>query len=82
MSKTIILSGPAKDFESIKKLTEDGVEYWEARELMPLLGYAEWRKFNGSIERAKQACEASDQNIKDHFVGVDKMIILESSTTP
>ena len=30
---------PSKDFESIKKLDENGVEYWTARELMPILGY-------------------------------------------
>ena len=32
--------GPNKDFESIKKLDENGIEYWTARELYPILGYA------------------------------------------
>ena len=27
----------------------DGVEFWFARELQTLLGYAEWRKFQGVI---------------------------------
>jgi hypothetical protein len=31
------MAGP--DFDSIKHLNPYNVEYWEARELMPLLGY-------------------------------------------
>ena len=80
MNQEVQLTGPAKDFESIKKLTDEGVEYWEARELMPLLGYVEWRKFNGVIEKARVACLASFQTITDHFVGADKMIILAKDT--
>ncbi len=80
MNKKIILTGPTKDFESIKKINEQGVEYWEARELMPLLGYVEWRKFEGVIGRAKDACKASNQKVSDHFVGAAKMIILAKGT--
>ena len=35
-----------KIFDDIKHIDEDGNEYWFARELMPVLGYYEWRKFN------------------------------------
>ena len=80
MSKEITLSGPNKDFESIKKINKQGVEYWEARELMPLLGYAEWRKFAGVIKKAMNACEASEQDVKDHFVGAAKMIKIAKNT--
>jgi len=38
MSKEITISSLNKDFESIKKVDENGVEYWEARELMAVLG--------------------------------------------
>lgn len=41
MSQEIILTGPHKDFESIKKIDEKGFEYWTARELMTLLGYSD-----------------------------------------
>jgi DNA-damage-inducible protein D len=78
--KEIILTGPARDFESIKKINKEGIEYWEARELMPLLGYKEWRKFEGAIAKAKEACKASDQKNEDHFVGAAKMIILAKGT--
>lgn len=43
---------------------------------MVILGYSEWRKFFGVIEKAKEACTASDYVVTDHFVGADKMIVL------
>lgn len=74
------LAGLNKDFESIKKTDKNGVEYWEARELMPMLGYKEWRKFEGVIQRAKDACKTSNQETRDHFVGTDKMIKIAKGT--
>ena len=35
-----------KMFEDIKHIDENEIEYWEARELMEVLEYKEWRKFN------------------------------------
>lgn len=56
-------------------LTEGGIEYWLARDLQQLLGYAEWRNFNQSaISKAKTACELSGHQISDHFVAVNKTI--------
>ena len=63
-----------QNFESIKQ-SKDDFEFWSARDLMPLLGYKEWRKFAGAIERAKDACKTSGQNTADHFVGADKPIV-------
>ena len=80
MEQNILLTGPAKDFESIKKLTDEGVEYWEARELMPLLGYTKWENFESVIDKAKSACRESGQNISDHFPDARKMIILAQGT--
>jgi DNA-damage-inducible protein D len=66
------------DFESIKHLNPYNVEYWEARELMPLLGYKTWREFEGVIERAKISCEATGNIVEDHFVVGYKMVKLGS----
>lgn len=54
----------------------DGVEFWLARELQGLLGYAEWRNFTLVIDKAKIACEKAGQAVADHFVDVNKMIDL------
>lgn len=61
-------------FESIKHIDEFGGEYWYARELMKLLEYTEWRKFNGVINKAMNACISSNYEASDHFVGTAKMI--------
>src|SRR3989344_7962415 len=74
------LSAPHKQFEDIKKIDKNGIEYWEARELMMLLEYTEWRKFSGIIEKAKKSCSKSGQKTKYHFVGIDKMIKLATGT--
>ena len=60
--------------ESIKKMMGD-LEYWSARELYTLLGYKEWRKFSGAIDRAKDSCKAQNFNIDNHFVGAAKVIL-------
>lgn len=65
--------GPSRDFESIKKLDENGVEYWEARELSAVLGYSTWRRFEDVIKKAKQACVNSRQFPQDHFADIGKM---------
>ena len=80
MTQEIMPVGPAKDFESIKKVTPEGVEYWEARELMSLLGYTDWKNFIKVIDRAQAACTISGQTNEDHFAGVGKMIILAKNT--
>ena len=47
-----------------------------ARELQTALEYAQWRRFQESIVRAKTACEASGLDVEDHFADVGKMITL------
>lgn len=63
-------------FEGHAQQTENGVEYWLARDLQALLGYTEWRNFMKIIEKAETACEVSGHRVSDHFVGVNKMIEL------
>ena len=55
---------------------ETSVEYWRARDLMPLLGYTRWENFNNAIQRAMESCETSRINVSDHFRDVTKMIEL------
>ena len=63
-----------KDFESIKHLDENGVEFWYARELMIMLEYSKWGNFVKVIDKAKESCKNSNINILDHFADVGKMV--------
>ncbi len=65
-----------KTFDEIKHINEYGVECWLARELAPVLEYARWENFHKVLEKAKEACENSNVNVKDHFRDVTKMIKL------
>lgn len=67
-------------FEQIRKINEHGQEFWSARELMSPLGYVEWRKFEGVIEKAIESCENSGQNVEDHIGGAANMIKIATGT--
>lgn len=66
-------------FESIKHINEFGNEYWLARELMMALEYTRWGNFEKVIEKAKLACELSENIVTDHFADVSKMVLIGSN---
>ena len=78
MSEGELIAQTEKTFEDIKHVDEDGNEYWYARELQLALQYSEWRKFEGVIEKAKEACRNSNINYLDHFGESDKMVKIGS----
>ena len=51
----------------------EGVEYWFARDLQLILGYAKWDKFLDVIDRAKQVCSNSGYRTEHHFLQAGKM---------
>jgi DNA-damage-inducible protein D len=57
---------------------QDGTEYWLARELQELLGYADWRNFLNAINKAKESCETTGEAVSDHFVDINKMVKIGS----
>lgn len=65
-------------FEDIKHINEYGQEFWYARELQAVLEYTEWRNFYKIIDKAKNACEYSRNEVSDHFVDVNKMVEIGS----
>ena len=67
-------------FENIKHIDDEGVEFWYARELMKVLDYKKWQKFLSTIERAKNACKASNYNVIDQFTQVGKLVDIGSKT--
>ena len=76
MTKKEVTAYSQQTFESIKHIDENGAEFWYARELQVALEYTEWRNFEKSIKRAKEACTASGFAETDHFVDANKMIDL------
>ena len=69
MEKEKLLALKTSFDEISNTITDDetSVEFWRARDLMPLLGYTRWENFNNAIQRAKESCETSGINISDHF---------------
>ncbi len=67
-------------FESHSQRTEEGVEYWLARDVQHLLGYGKWDNFTSVISKAKTACEVSGHTVSDHFADVGKMVELGSGS--
>ena len=61
-------------FEAHAQETEGGVEFWLARGLQHLLGYAKWDNFLNVVSKAKTACEVSGHEVTDHFAHVGKMV--------
>ena len=80
MTKKEVTSYSQQTFESIKHINENGAEFWYARELQVALEYTEWRNFEKSVKRAKEACTASGFIETDHFVDVNKMVDLGSGS--
>jgi DNA-damage-inducible protein D len=65
-------------FQNHSNTTDNGIEFWFARDIQHLLGYTEWRNFTNVITKAKTSCEASGNNIPDHFVDINKMVNIGS----
>ena len=66
-------------FEALVRI-EQGVEFWFARDLQPLLGYDRWENFAKLLDRAKTSCAGAGQPTGDHFRDVTKMVRLGSSS--
>lgn len=75
-----LIKSLTNDFEDHFQTTENGIEFWFARDIQHLLGYSEWRNFNKVISKAKTSCEVSGNLISDHFVDVNKMVVIGSAT--
>lgn len=76
--KKEIVKHLTEDFESYANQTENGIEFWLARDLQHLLGYTEWRNFLKIINKAKTSCEITIHIVSDHFVDINKMVKIGS----
>lgn len=63
-----------KSFDDYAQHTDEGMEFWYARDLQLLLGYDKWENFQNVIEKAKIACKTTGLVVENHFPGVRKVI--------
>ena len=64
--------------DDLAHTNEDGVEFWYARDIMGLLGYAKWQRFEEAIKRAIVSAETAKTAGQHHFAEVGKMVGLGS----
>ncbi|MBB4120100.1 DNA-damage-inducible protein D [Mesonia hippocampi] len=78
--KSNLIKSLTDNFESNSHKTDEGVEFWLARDLQHLLEYSKWDNFQNVISKAKTACELSGEDISNHFADVGKMVSIGSGT--
>lgn len=71
-----------KSFEEIKHVSDDGIEFWYARELAPVLEYVQWRNFAKVLDQARLSCKNSGYAIPDHFAEVSKIVAAGATSKP
>lgn len=76
MGENSLINITEENFESIKHIDENGIEYWYARELMTVLGYTKWGNFEKTINKAKESCENSNISAFEHFADIGKTIAM------
>ena len=78
--KSEIIKSLSNNFEGHSQTTENGIEFWFARDLQQLLGYSKWDNFKKVIHKSKISCEATENETLDHFADVGKMVKIGSGT--
>jgi|WetSurMetagenome_2_1015567.scaffolds.fasta_scaffold01227_4 DNA-damage-inducible protein D len=72
------LSQTIKKLDDAKQLTKNGGEYWLAREIQSILGYATWENFHNVINKARMACESSGIEPDNQFRSTTKKVAVGS----
>jgi DNA-damage-inducible protein D len=78
MDRDIVVKLHSSFEDMVREHPDTGTEFWCARDLQLLLGYAQWRRFSAVIDRAITACENAGYDPKDHFAHIGKMVDLGS----
>jgi DNA-damage-inducible protein D len=81
MDKDLVVRLHSSFEEMVQRHAEDGPEFWCARDLQILLGYARWENFANVIDKAITSCETAGCVKTDHFRGITKMVDLGSGAT-
>ena len=60
--------------EELRRKSSGGAEFWFARKIQGVLGYAEWRNFEKVIDRARSSMKTNGVPPSHHIVEVNKMV--------
>ena len=61
-------------FDAIKQTRPDGSEFWSARDLLKLMGYASWQKFTVPLERALRSAINQEIDVTSQFNRTVKLV--------
>ncbi len=81
MDREIVVRLHASFEDMVQRFPETGTEFWCARDLQMLLGYARWENFAKVIDKAITSCTTAGFDPKDHFLGITKMVAVGSGAT-
>lgn len=73
-----IVRAVRQSLDDFKHISNEGIEYWMARDLQAVLGYSTWREFDIVIKKAQMACDSSGSDSKNHIVEKYKMVSIGS----
>lgn len=60
--------------KALQMIENEQIEFWYARDLMKLLGYAKWENFENAIRRAVESCDTSEIEVCNHFKSVTRRV--------
>ena len=78
MDKELVVRLHASFEDMVHTDAEIGTEFWCARDLQFLLGYARWENFSKVVNKGITACQNAGYTPRDHFLGITKMVDLGS----
>lgn len=55
-------------FDAVKRTTSECQEFWSARDLMPLMAYAQWQNFMVPVSRAMATAENQGMDVENLFM--------------
>lgn len=70
---TALAPAAQSPFDAIRQVRIDGVEFWSARDLMPLLGYTTWQHFEIPLSRAVRSAKNQGYSVTSLFTGCRKV---------
>ena len=70
----IVPTGGMSPFDAIKNVDPDGREWWSARDLQKVMGYARWENLEVPLNRAMQSASNVGTDLTSNFLRSQKIV--------